>query len=135
MLKTISLHGVTHKELVFKIVETNDSELFAISYNRFFKEVYIKCYGFFRNKEEAEDLTHDIFIRLIVKLKTFKGNSKFSKQLYSFTYNFCVKYEQRIDHKKKEKGTVVKDQIKEEHAFEEIDDMRNSTTKINQQKL
>lgn len=107
--------------MVFKIVETNNSQLFAILYDRFSKVVYNKCYGFANSKEEAEDLTHDVFIRLFIKLKTFKGNSKFSTWLYSFTYNFCVNYVQRNTHKKKEKVTVVTDQIKED-ASEEIDD-------------
>ena len=121
-MKTSSVNNLTDEELVFKIVETNNSQLFAILYDRFSKVVYNKCYGFSKNKEEAEDLTHDVFIRLFVKLKTFKGNSKFSTWLYSFTYNFCVNYVQRNAHKKKEKVTVVTDQIKEEDESQEIDD-------------
>ena len=96
----------------------------CLLYKRFSKVVFNKCYSFSKNKEEAEDLTHDIFIRLYVKLKTFKGNSKFSTWLYSFTYNFCVNYVQRNDYKKKEKVTVVADQINEEGASEEIEDAR-----------
>ncbi|WP_337994797.1 RNA polymerase sigma factor [Polaribacter ponticola] len=102
-MKISSVNSLTDEELVFKIVETNNSQLFAILYDRFSKVVYNKCYGFSKNKEEAEDLTHDVFIRLFVKLKTFKGNSKFSTWLYSFTYNFCVNYVQRNTHKKRRK--------------------------------
>ena len=121
-MKTSSVHNLTDEELVFKIVETNNSQLFAILYDRFSRVVYNKCYGFSKNKEEAEDLTHDVFIRLFVKLKTFKGNSKFSTWLYSFTYNFCVNYVQRNTHKKKEKVTVVTDQIKEDDDSQDIED-------------
>lgn len=121
-METVSVKKLTDEELVFKIVATNNTQLFAVLYDRFSKVVYNKCYGFSKNKEEAEDLTHDVFIRLFVKLKTFKGNSKFSTWLYSFTYNFCVNYVQRNAHKKKEKVTVVTDQIKEEEALDEIDD-------------
>jgi RNA polymerase sigma-70 factor (ECF subfamily) len=121
-LKTSSIQKLSDEDLVFKIVETNNSQLFAVLYDRFSKVVYNKCYGFSKNKEEAEDLTHDVFIRLFVKLKTFKGNSKFSTWLYSFTYNFCVNYVQRNDHKKKEKVTVVTDQIKEDDDTDEIED-------------
>ena len=121
-MKFSSVNNLTDEELVFKIVETNNSQLFAILYDRFSKVVYNKCYGFSKNKEEAEDLTHDVFIRLFVKLKTFKGNSKFSTWLYSFTYNFCVNYVQRNTHKKNEKVTVVTDKIKEEDESQDIDD-------------
>lgn len=121
-MKIDSAHNLTDEALVFKIVDTNNAQLFAILYDRFSKVIYNKCYGFSNSKEEAEDLTHDIFILLFVKLNTFKGKAKFSTWLYSFTYNFCVNYVQRNDHKKKEKVTIVTDQIKEEDVSEEIDD-------------
>jgi RNA polymerase sigma-70 factor (ECF subfamily) len=122
-LKDSTTEILTDEELVFKIITTNNSQLFAILYDRFSKVVYNKCYGFAKNKQEAEDLTHDVFVRLFVKLRTFKGNSKFSTWLYSFTYNFCVNYVQRDKHKKREKVTVVTDVIKEEDVSQEIDDV------------
>ena len=121
-MKTLVLKSLTDEELVFKIAATNNSDLFAELYDRFSNVVFNKCYGFSKSREEAEDLTHDVFVRLFVKLRTFKGNSKFSTWLYSFTYNFCVNYVQRNSHKKKEKVTVVTDQIKENDAFDEVDD-------------
>ena len=113
---------LSDEELVYKIVETNNTHLFAVLYDRYSSVVYNKCYGFSKSKEEAEDLTHDVFIRLFVKLRTFKGNSKFSTWLYSFTYNFCVNYVQRNIHKRKEKVTVVTDVIKDDDVSQEIDD-------------
>ncbi|OSY87450.1 RNA polymerase sigma-70 factor [Tenacibaculum holothuriorum] len=122
-MKDIEATKLSDEELVRKIVEKNDTHLFAVLYDRYAGVVYNKCYGFSKNKEEAQDLTHDVFVRLFVKLRTFKGKSKFSTWLYSFTYNFCVNYVQRNSEKKKEKVTVVTDQIKEEDSeFEEIDD-------------
>ncbi|CAM1373529.1 RNA polymerase subunit sigma-70 [Tenacibaculum litopenaei] len=122
-MKSIDTTNWTDEELVAKIVEKNDTHLFAVLYDRYAGVVYNKCYGFSKNKEEAQDLTHDVFIRLFVKLRTFKGKSKFSTWLYSFTYNFCVNYVQRNSNKKKEKVTVVTDNIKEEDSgVDEIDD-------------
>ena len=121
-MKLNNAKNLTDEELVFKIVETNSTKLFAILYDRFSKVVYNKCYGFSIHKEEAEDLTHDVFMLLFVKLKTFKGTSKFSTWLYSFTYNFCVNYVQRNHQKKKEKVTVVSDQIKDDCDVDEIED-------------
>ena len=104
---------ITDEDLVFEIIRTNDRALFAILYKRFYRLVYNKCYGFSKNKQEAEDLMHDVFIRLFFKLKTFKGSSKFSVWLYSFTYNFCVNYVNRNSYKKKQKITVITDRIKD----------------------
>jgi|TARA_R110002096_G_scaffold337165_1_gene530503 RNA polymerase sigma factor (sigma-70 family) len=121
-LKTNFAYLLTDEELVFEIVETNNSQLFAVLYDRFSKVVFNKCYGFANSKEEAEDLTHDVFIRLFLKLKTFKGKAKFSTWLYSFTYNFCVNYVQRNSYKKKEKFTVVTDVIKDDDVSMNIEE-------------
>lgn len=120
-MKQTNQNILTDEELVSKIVENNNTHLFAVLYDRYASVVYNKCYGFSKNKEEAQDLTHDVFVKLFVKLRTFKGKSKFSTWLYSFTYNFCVNYVQRDTNKKNERVTVVADQIKETED-DEIDD-------------
>ena len=122
-MKTLRVNNLTDTELIERIIHTNNTQLFAVLYDRYSKTVYNKCYGFSKNKEEAEDLTHDVFVRLFVKLKTFKGNSKFSTWLYSFTYNFCVNYVQRNSYKKQQKVTVITDQIKENDTEDDIDDL------------
>ncbi len=121
-MDTVDITKLSDEELVFKIVQKNDAHLFATLYDRYVSIVYNKCYGFSKNKEEAEDLTHDVFIQLFIKLRTFKGTAKFSTWLYSFTYNFCVNYVQRNSNKKKEKVTVVTDQVKDDVVEDEIDD-------------
>ncbi|WP_299326384.1 sigma-70 family RNA polymerase sigma factor [uncultured Maribacter sp.] len=90
----------TDLELVERIVSNNDSMLFGVLYDRYSKLVYNKCLGFAKSNKEAEDLTQDIFLMLYVKLGSFKGNSKFSTWLYSFTYNFCVNYVNRNKERK-----------------------------------
>lgn len=95
---------LSDNELIERIVKTNDTNLFAVLYDRHVGMVYNKCLGFASSKEEAQDLAHDIFIKLFVKLKTFKGTAKFSTWLYSFTYNFCVNYVTRNNYKKNEKN-------------------------------
>lgn len=94
---------ISDEELVKKIVEKKDSTMFGVLYDRYSKMVYNKCYGFAKSQKEAEDLTQDIFLMLFVKLGSFKGNSKFSTWLYSFTYNFCVNYVNR------DKGRKISD--------------------------
>ena len=86
---------LTDAELVTQIVATNNSLLFSTLYDRYSKKVYNKCYSFARNEDEAKDLTQDVFLKLFIKLHTFKGKAKFSTWLYSFTYNFCANYVNR----------------------------------------
>ena len=102
MKSAVKTDQLSDEELVSEIIKTKDSTLFALLYDRYAPKVYNKCLGFAKSKVQAEDLTHDIFIKLYVKLNSFKGTSKFSTWLYSFTYNFCVNFVQRDSYKNKE---------------------------------
>ncbi len=111
---------LSDEELIQLIVNEKNTELFAMIYDRYAEVVYNKCLSFSKSKEEAEDLTHDIFVLLYAKLRTFKHQSKFSTWLYSFVYNFCVNYVNRTLKKKKEKF-VNTDDI-QQYAKDEISD-------------
>ncbi|MCD8538785.1 MAG: RNA polymerase sigma factor [Leadbetterella sp.] len=78
------------EELVALYVASQRNEYFEEIYERYVNKVYRKCYSFVYNQEKAEDLTHDIFLKLIVKIGSFKETSKFSTWLYSITYNYCM---------------------------------------------
>ncbi|WP_369884067.1 RNA polymerase sigma factor [Allomuricauda sp. XS_ASV26] len=94
------------EKLVKQIVADNDTMLFGKLYDRYAQMVYNKCYGFAKSEDEAEDLTQDVFLQLFIKLRTFKGKSKFSTWLYSFTYNFCVNYVNRNKQRKIQYNSV-----------------------------
>lgn len=94
---------MTDEQLVSEILASNNTELFGVLYDRHSHNIYNKSYAFVKNVEEAKDLTQDIFLKLYLKLPSFKGHSKFSTWLYSFTYNHCVNYVNRNKVKNYEK--------------------------------
>ena len=121
---------LSDEDLVKAIVVKNDTLLFEKLYDRFDKLVYNKCRGFSRSDAEAQDLTQDIFLKLFVKLNTFKGKSKFSTWLYSFTYNHCVNYVNRSTAKKIEKQSVAAENLKSEYYNPEEDDQSIRNLKV-----
>ncbi|WP_339624020.1 RNA polymerase sigma factor [uncultured Winogradskyella sp.] len=116
---TKAVHTLTDEMLVEAIVKTNDTLMFEVLYDRYASMVYNKCYGFANGADEAKDLTQDVFLRVFVKLASFKGKSKFSTWLYAFTYNHCVNYVTRDTAKKIEKKSISSDSI--ENIGENID--------------
>jgi len=56
-------------------------------YERHRPMVYSLCLRITRNVMEAEDLTQDVFVQLLKKAGSFRGESKFSTWLYRFTIN------------------------------------------------
>ncbi len=80
----------TDEELVRLYVETQRNQYFEALYTRYCDKVYRKCLSFTKDSARAEDFTHDIFLKLIVKLGGFKEQAKFSTWLFSVTYNYCT---------------------------------------------
>lgn len=115
--------NLTDEELVKLIVKNNNSILFGKLYDRYAKLIYNKCYGFAKTKSEAEDLTQDVFLLVFIKLKTFKGNAKFSTWLYSLTYNFCTNYVNRDKQKKIRDNSVPVEDRNHNDSNDEISDI------------
>ena len=121
---------MSDEDLVKAIVSSNDSLLFEILYDRYSQVVYNKCYGFSKSQQEAEDLTQDVFLKLFVKLRSFKGNSKFSTWLYAFTYNHCVNYVNRTTAKKIERKSVDADALEDRLYDPDKDDRDISMLRV-----
>ncbi|MCL6295198.1 RNA polymerase sigma factor [Jejuia spongiicola] len=121
-MKTLeNINKLPDEDLVKVIVKTNNTLLFEILYDRYATLVYNKCFGFAKDADEAKDLTQDVFLKLFVKLASFKGKSKFSTWLYAFTYNHCVNYVTRNTAKKFEKQSVDYKDIENLSYYDEDD--------------
>jgi RNA polymerase sigma factor (sigma-70 family) len=114
----------TDEELVQLFVTSQRNTFFEEMYRRYADKVYRKCLSFVKDPARAEDFTHDIFLKLIIKLGTFKETARFSTWLYSITYNYCM--DQLRSNKKR--GEVYQDEELEvpddtdlDRVFEEDD--------------
>ncbi len=54
------------------------------------KRIYNYCYRMTNNREDAEDLSQEIFIKVYKNLNSFKGKSSFSTWIYRIAYNTCI---------------------------------------------
>jgi len=115
-------YKLTDEALVELLITSQDPFLFKVLYERYFFMVFNKCLSFSKNSQEAEDICQDIFIKLLIKIKSFKGDSKFSTWLYSFTYNHCVNYYHRNKFKKHENYILNIEQIPDEVPTQSSDD-------------
>lgn len=89
-MKNNAFKGIADEELVRLYIETQRNVYFEEIYDRYVDKVYRKCLSFVKNEAQAEDFTHDIFLRVVLKLGSFKEQAKFSTWLYSITYNYCM---------------------------------------------
>lgn len=77
---------MTDPELITLILQ-GDKDSFRILVERYQQLVFRTCMGFMHNREDAEDLTQDVFIQVYRSLSRFRGESAFSTWLYRIAVN------------------------------------------------
>lgn len=89
-----SNHHLTLKdeEIIAKIREEENPQLFEILYNRYYRRVVDKSFSLLKDKALAGDAARDILSKAFEKLDQYKGQSTFSSWLYAITYNYCIDY-------------------------------------------
>ena len=66
-----------------------DREAFRLLLERHYDRVYRIAWRFVGNQSDAEDIAQDVCIGLARKLKSFKGDSRFTTWLYRVAVNSC----------------------------------------------
>ena len=77
---------MTESELIREILR-GDKEKFRFIVEKYQQMVFRTCIGFLHNKDDADDLTQDVFIQAYQALQRFKGDSSFSTWLYRIAVN------------------------------------------------
>ncbi|MFD2727118.1 RNA polymerase sigma factor [Hyunsoonleella rubra] len=67
-----------------------DTNAFAILVERYKDLVFTLCLRMLKNREEAEEVAQDTFVKAYKSINKFKGNSKFSTWIYKVCYNSCL---------------------------------------------
>ncbi len=77
---------MTDSEIIIFILK-GDTAKFRILVEKYQKMVFRTCMGFVHNKDDADDLTQEVFIQAFQSLAKFKKESAFSTWLYRISVN------------------------------------------------
>lgn len=91
-------------------INAGDTQAFAVLVNRYRNMVFTLALQMLKNREEAEEVSQDTFIKVYKYIDKFKGDSKFSTWVYRIAYNACL---DRIKTYKKHKNTIGIDEFTE----------------------
>jgi RNA polymerase sigma-70 factor (ECF subfamily) len=78
-------------QLIEKIL-SDDKEAFRLLMERYQQQVFRVAIGFVHSRQDAEDITQEVFIRVYRSLSSFKEKSLFSTWLYRITLNTSINY-------------------------------------------
>jgi RNA polymerase sigma factor (sigma-70 family) len=111
-----SFHGVLPNMAIINdqhyinLIIEGDSNAFAVLVDRYKNMVFSLALKMVKNREEAEEVAQDTFIKVFKSIAKFKGDSKFSTWVYKVTYNTCL---DRIKKNNREQNTVPIDDFSE----------------------
>jgi RNA polymerase sigma factor (sigma-70 family) len=83
--------GLNDSEIISKVL-TGDQQAYAELVARYQNYVFTLAFRFTKNREDAEEVSQDIFVKAYRALADFKGNSKFSTWLYTIVNNTCITF-------------------------------------------
>lgn len=92
--------------LVRDIVSNNNIDSFNILHDRYYPFIYGQCMMYFKNPQDAEDVTQEIFFKLYKKIDTFAFRSKFFTWLYRLVNNHCINHQRRANFKRLENKSI-----------------------------
>ena len=99
------------------LVFEGDTKAFTVLVDRYKDLVFTLSLRMLKNREEAEEVAQDTFIKVFKSLDKFKGDAKFSTWIYRIAYNTS------LDYLKKNKKLLNNVSINEfnEHEVKTID--------------
>ncbi len=106
-------------------------------YKDFFDTVFAVCMNVVKDSEDAQDLTHDILIKVYNKRHFFRGDSKLSTWVISIAKNHCIDMFRRKRNQEFSsdwENIDVQDDISDDDALENhlIDEMMKSLDQLSE---
>jgi RNA polymerase sigma-70 factor (ECF subfamily) len=83
--------GPSDSEIISEVLK-GDHNAYALLVERYKSYVFTLTLRFTKNREDAEEVSQDIFVKAYRSLADFKGASKFSTWLYTIVNTTCITF-------------------------------------------
>jgi len=83
--------GPSDSEII-SLVLKGDHNAYALLVERYKSYVFTLTFRFTKNREDAEEVSQDIFVKAYRSLADFKGTAKFSTWLYTIVNTTCITF-------------------------------------------
>ena len=83
--------GLNDTEIIKQVLD-GDQQAYALLVNRYQNYVFTLTLRFTKNREDAEEVSQDIFVKAYRSLSDFRGAAKFSTWLYTIVNTTCITF-------------------------------------------
>jgi RNA polymerase sigma-70 factor (ECF subfamily) len=106
---------------IIKEVSAGNISAYTVLLDRYKNMVFSLAYNILQNKEDAEELSQDVFIKAFNALSSFKGESLFSTWLYRIVINTSLNKKKLVSINKK---ILDDDSELQEFAYADLDSLK-----------
>lgn len=78
-------------EIIERILKGN-TNAYTLLVDKYKKYVFTIAYRYTKNREDAEDVSQEIFIKIYKHLGSYKGEAKFSTWIYTIITTSCISF-------------------------------------------
>jgi RNA polymerase sigma-70 factor (ECF subfamily) len=103
---------ISNDQIIINQILEGDSHAFTKLVDSYKDLVFTLALRMLKNRDEAEEVSQDTFIKVFKSLTKFKGDSKFSTWIYKVAYNTCL---DRLKKNKRKQSEVAIDEFTEHH--------------------
>jgi RNA polymerase sigma-70 factor, ECF subfamily len=125
------------EQLLIENVQRGEMAAFQELVEKYKQKVYYMALDMTGNHHDAEDLSQEVFMKVFVSIKDFRGESKLSSWLYRIAMNTCIDKTRRkhlklvdLDEKMHEKATTGKNPEQLMHARATQDQIEQALQKL-----
>lgn len=104
-----------------KQILNGDVKSFSYLVEKYKDFVFTISYRILKNKEDAEEIAQDSFIKAYKELKNFRGDAKFSTWLYTITYRLTISKLRKNKINFNELTDITIDTYKDEFSLSQLD--------------
>lgn len=107
---------VEQEQRLIELAAAGDLDAFGVLYERYSPGVYNLVFRMVGNRDDAEDIRQEVFMRVHRSLGGFKGRARFSTWLYRIATNVC------LDQLRRRKPVDTSSEILDETNWEALTD-------------
>lgn len=111
-------------------VLAGNTAAYAILVNKHKDMAFSIALKIIRNREDAEEITQDSFVKAYQSLRSFKGDSKFSTWLYRIVYNAAISHTRQRKHEFAPLDDTIVMNATDDDILDDLDRMDTEQQKI-----
>jgi len=118
---------------------TGNREALGILFARHHQTVYALCVRLLMSESAGEDVTQEVFLRILRRANSFSSRSRFTTWLYSVTRNACLDYQRKHRRERSKltryalEHTPITDTTDDAHG-ESLERLRNALDALDSEK-